>query len=80
MSDQEKYFEAAREMFLTEGWQNFMKEVEAAIMNARIENVKDETEFWKAKGELESLYKIAGYESMLKQAEAQAEEDNESAE
>lgn len=70
----EAYFDAARDMFLTEGWQNFQKEVGAAIMNARIENLKDETEFWQTKGELAALHKIAGYQQMLLEAEKQSEE------
>lgn len=80
MTDQQKYFEDARDMFLTDGWKNFMAEIEAAIVGARIENLKDEKEFWVTKGELAALHKIFGYESMLKEAEKQAEEDNESAE
>ena len=78
--DQKVYFETAREMFLTDGWKNFMAEIEQAIVAARIENLKDEKEFWLTKGELAALHKIFGYENMLKEAERQAEEDNESAE
>lgn len=71
----ESFFDEAREMFLTDGWKNFQAEVQNAINMARIENLKDETEFWQAKGELAALHKIAGYEQMLKAAEEQAEQD-----
>lgn len=74
-----QYFEDARDMFVTNGWMTFIREVEAAIEQARIENLKDEKEFWQTKGELAALHKVAGYQQALLAAEAQAEQDEQDA-
>jgi hypothetical protein len=70
----DKFFEDARDMFITEGWKTFIKDVEANIINLRIENLEDEKAFWMAKGQLAVLHQIAGYENMVYHAEQ--EEDN----
>lgn len=74
MSDNEKYFDDAREMFATAGWKSFMAEVQQAIISSRVENIDSADKFWMMKGELAAYHRIAGYEDMLRQAEQQAEE------
>lgn len=71
-----KFFEEAREMFLTAGWKSFIEEVEENIKSLRIENLEDEKAFWMAKGQLTVLHQLAGYENFIHHMEAQAEEDN----
>ena len=73
--DDQKFFENARTMFLTDGWKTFMQDVHNNIMNLRVENLEDEKAFWMAKGQLSVLHQIAGYESSVLAAEEQAEED-----
>lgn len=73
--DDQKFFENARTMFLTDGWKTFMQDVHNNIMNLRVENLEDEKAFWMAKGQLIVLHQIAGYESSVLAAEEQAEED-----
>lgn len=75
MNEQEKWFDAAREMFASEGWTNFIKDINENIKNVRVENIEDEKGFWIAKGQLNVLHSIAGYESMLRNTEEQAEAD-----
>ena len=70
-----KFFDEAREMFLTPGWKSFIEEVEENIKSLRIENLEDEKAFWMAKGQLQVLHRIAGYENLLHHMEKQEEED-----
>jgi hypothetical protein len=76
MNEQEKIFDAARELFNTEGWQNFVSDIQNNIASIRVENIDDEKGFWIAKGQLNVLHSIAGYENMMKAAEEQEEEDD----
>lgn len=73
-----KVFDAAREMFLTDGWKNFIKDIEANIASVRVETIENEKAFWQAKGILQVLHQVAGYENFLYHQEQQAEEDDES--
>lgn len=72
-----KYFDDAREMFLTQGWKNFMEETAESIGMTRIEALEDAESFWKAKGALDVMHRILGYENFLKHSEDQAGEDDE---
>jgi len=74
MSD--KYFEQAREMFLTEGWKTFQEEVNEAIESCKVDTINSADEFWLVKGRLQVLRQMAGYEAVMLAAEAQAEEDD----
>ena len=76
MNEQEKYYDAARELFNTEGWKNFIRDLENNVANIRVENIDDEKGFWIAKGQLNVLHSILGYENMLRAAEESAEEDD----
>ena len=75
----EKYFEDARSMFLTDGWQTFMAELDQAIEAMTLDAATNSDEFFSAKGRLGTLRQIRGYENALFAAEAQMEEDHEEA-
>lgn len=75
----QKYFEDARTMFLTEGWKVFMSELEEAINAMTLDIASTSDEFFLAKGRLGTLRQIAGYENAIHAAEAQMEADNEEA-
>ena len=76
MNEQEKIFDAARELFNTEGWANFMNDIVNNIQSIRVENIDDGKGFWIAKGQLNVLHSIAGYENMIRASEEQADEDD----
>lgn len=76
MNEQEKIFDAARELFNTEGWANFINDIVNNIQSIRVENIDDEKGFWIAKGQLNVLHSIAGYENMIRASEEQADEDD----
>lgn len=75
MNEQEKWYDEARELFNSAGWSNFITDIKTNIENIRVENIEDEKGFWIAKGQLNTLHSIAGYESMVRAAEEQAEAD-----
>jgi len=74
MSDQ-KFFDDCRTMFLTDGWKAFQEELQIAIQSIHVGAIENSDEFWKAKGRWEALSQILGWESAVKMAEEQAEED-----
>ena len=76
MDEQEKIYDAARELFNTEGWVNFIQDITDNIESIRVENIDDEKGFWIAKGQLNVLHSIAGYENMMRAAEELEDEDS----
>lgn len=76
MNEQEKWFDDARTMFGTEGWSNFIKDINEHIQNIRVERIEDEKGFWIAKGQLNILHSIAGYENMIRASEEQTDAED----
>ena len=58
--EDKKFFEDARDLFLTTGWANFKAELEVAINQIHVANCEDEKAFWMAKGRFEILSKAKG--------------------
>lgn len=73
--EDQKFFEACREMFMSDGWKAFQQEIVNGIAAIRIEACESADDFWMAKGRLQILHQIAGWESAVLAAEAQASED-----
>ena len=73
MDDPESVFEAARDMFLTEGWQNFIDEIEGLIETLTLDSASTSDDFFHSKGKLEALRVVANYESAVLATEAQHE-------
>lgn len=69
----EKYFDDARAMFMSDGWKTFLVEVEAAIDSITVDSLATSDEFHQARGRLSALRQIAGYENAVFAAEAQAD-------
>lgn len=73
MTDPENVFDAAREMFLTEGWKNFVDEIDGLIETLTLDAASTSDDFFHAKGKLEALRVVANYESAVIATEAQHE-------
>lgn len=73
MSD--RYFDDAREMFMTEGWKTFQQEINEAISLCTLDSASTTEELWQARGRLLTLRQLAGYENAMLAAEEQADED-----
>ena len=74
MKDGEKLFEDARSMFMTEGWKDFIEEVDGLIETLTLDAASTSDEFFHAKGRLEALRSISGYERAVLAAESQLED------
>jgi|SaaInlStandDraft_1057018.scaffolds.fasta_scaffold66212_3 hypothetical protein len=72
--EDKKFFEDARDLFLTTGWANFKAELEVAINQIHVANCEDEKAFWMAKGRFDILSQLLGYENAVAAAEASNEE------
>lgn len=72
----QKYFDDARSMFLTDGWKTFVAELDEAMKAMTLDSASTSDEFFIAKGRLGTLRQIAGYENALLAAEAMQEADN----
>jgi len=64
----EKQYEHFFSMFVTEGWKQFIEDMEDIYDNYRIEDVKDEKHLNFVKGERAILWRIITLEESLKNA------------
>ena len=72
----DKYFENARAMFLTDGWKTFQQELDEAISVCTLDSCNTADEFWQMRGRLLTLRQLAGYENLILAAESQQENDD----
>lgn len=73
---QNKYFDNARTMFLTDGWKTFSEELDEAAKACTIDACTTAEQFWEMRGRLATLRQIAGYENAILAAESMQEQDN----
>lgn len=66
--DQEtqKYYDNYFDLFATEGWKEFIKEMREVHENYRIEQIKDETELNRVKGERATLFRVLRFEDAIR--------------
>ncbi len=72
----DNYFDNARTMFLTEGWQVFQAELDEAINACTLDACHTSEQFWEMRGRLATLRQLAGYENSVLAAEQMQEEDD----
>lgn len=73
--DEQESFDNARGMFMTEGWKDFIEEVEGLIETLTLDAASTSDEFFHCKGRLEALRAIAGYENAVLASEAQYDDE-----
>jgi len=66
--DQEtqKYYDNYFDLFATEGWKEFITEMREVHENYRIEQIKDETELNRVKGERATLFRVLRFEDAIR--------------
>ena len=69
MTEDQKFFDASRDMFLGDGWNFFMSEVELKLESTTLDHCNSTEDFWLAKGRLQALREIYIYEDQVKEAE-----------
>lgn len=73
-STETKYYENLVDMFLTEGWKQYIEEVQVRLDMISIDNIGSLEALYKAKGEKDVLTSILGFEGMVRQALELADE------
>ena len=73
--DEQTTFENARGMFMTEGWKDFIEEVDGLIETLTLDAAATSDVFFHCKGRLEALRAIAGYENAVLASEAQYDDE-----
>ncbi len=73
-TEDQKFFDDARELFLQPGWRNFVGELEVMAANITFDSCSTSDEFWASKGALNAVRQIMAYEAMVKQGEEESEE------
>lgn len=56
--EEEKYYDNYFSTFATEGWNQFLSEVQEILDSHKIENIKDEKNLAFIKGERDALYRV----------------------
>lgn len=62
----QKYYETYFSLFVTEGWKQFLKDVNQNIDNFQILNIKDEANLRFIQGQLDLLYRLQNWENTIK--------------
>ena len=70
----DKYFEDARTMFMSDGWSDFVNEVKELMNTCTLDACNTTEEFYLTKGKLAACRVILGYEDLVMASEAQDED------
>jgi|TARA_S200002703_G_C3795130_1_gene245492 hypothetical protein len=73
-SEDQRFFDDCRSLFLTDGWKHFQNEINVALQSLNLGAINSSEEFWKAKGKFETLLQVAGWENAVLAAEQQSED------
>lgn len=72
--EEQKFFDDARTLFMTDGWKDFIKEVTNIFNSVSLDSCSNSDEFWASKGARNALAHVLNYETMVVNAEAEADE------
>ena len=64
--EEQKYYETYFDLFLTDGWKQFIEEINEMIDRHRIEDIKNETHLAFVKGERDALFRVRRFETGIK--------------
>ena len=73
--EEQKVFDDAREMFLTDGWKQLQEDLQSNLDTLTVESLNSEKEFWIAKGQINVLRLVLGYENMMLAAEEEVADE-----
>lgn len=74
--EEEVYYERYFDLFSTDGWKQFIEELEEIIDNYTIDEIKDEKHLNTVKGQLQILYRVTGFETSIRNSYDYASEGN----
>ena len=66
--EEEDYFETYFDLFSTQGWKQFISEIEDSIDTYTIEDIKDDKHLYSVQGQLQILKRFAWFETGIRNA------------
>jgi preprotein translocase subunit SecG len=72
--EEQKWFSDQREMFLSDGWQEFLKEIETILSTLDVDSCNSSEEFWQAKGQRSVLKRVLAWQTTVEWAEESFDE------
>ena len=72
--EEQKYYETYLDLFIHDGWKQFVSEIEDILDNYRIEDIKDEKQLLFVKGERAALYRVRRFANGIKNTYDQMQE------
>lgn len=66
--EEQKYYETYFDLFMTNGWKQFIEEINEILDRHRIEDIKNETHLAFVKGERDALFRVRRFETGIKTA------------
>jgi len=66
--EEQKYYETYFDLFMTDGWKQFIEEINEILDRHRIEDIKNETHLAFVKGERDALFRVRRFETGIKSA------------
>ena len=66
--EDEKYYENYMDLFLAEGWKQFIQEAKELVDSYKIEEIKNEQELFFVKGQINTLMNVINFETGIRNA------------
>ena len=66
--EENKYYDNYFDLFATDGWKQFIEEIDEILDKHRIEDIKNEQQLAYIKGERDALFRIIRFEQGMKTA------------
>lgn len=74
--EEEKYYDLYFDLFATDGWKQFVEEINTILDSHRIEDIKDERHLAFIKGERDALFRLRRFETGIRSAYDMLTKDN----
>jgi hypothetical protein len=66
--DDEKYYENYMDLFVTDGWKQFINEAKELVDSYKIEEIKNEQDLFFVKGQINTLMNVINFETGIRNA------------
>ena len=66
--EDEKYYENYLDVFLTDGWKQFVQETKDLVDSYKIEELKNEQDLFFVKGQINTLMNVINFETGIRNA------------
>ena len=66
--EENKYYDNYFDLFATDGWKQFIEEINESLDRHRIEDIKNETHLAFVKGERDALFRVRRFETGIRSA------------